>query len=115
MVDPGIWGYLRRKARQVARHNVPFAHAIRAEGIQLAQQGVVSVESRETFLLDPKKWGGPVVKKGDKLEARRGDPGKWVVLAAGCEWPMTDEEVNRRFCMEDAGAGSAWVHKFPGR
>lgn len=117
VVDPGIWGYLRRQARRVARHNVPFAHAIRAEGVQLAKQGAVAIVSRDTFLLNPKKWGGPVVKKGDKLHARRAGPGKWVVLAGGAEWPMTDEEVNRRFHLEEVSEanGSAWVQKFPGR
>ena len=73
--------------------------------------------ARDTFILNPKKWGGPVIKKGDRINAVRSEAGKWLVNAGGAEWPMTDEEVNRKFHADAApeASGSAWVEKFTGR
>lgn len=116
-VDPGIWGYLRRQARRIARHVVPFAHTIRAEGAQLVAGADIELVARDSFVLNPTKWGSPVVKKGAKLTAQRAGAGRWTVQAGGLEWSMTDEEINRRFevlALKDAN-GSAWVEKFPGR
>jgi len=116
-VDEGIRGYLRRQAKRLARHRVPFSHTIRVEGVQRTASGKVSLIARDTFILNPKKWGGPVIKKGDRINAVRSEAGKWLVNAGGAEWPMTDEEVNRKFHAEAApeASGSAWVEKFTGR
>ena len=117
VVDQGILGFLRRQAKRVERHNVPFAHTIRAEGVQLAAGADAQLCARSTFLLNPKKWGGPVIKKGDNLTARRSGPGKWSYVVGGEEWTMTDEEINKRFELSNVTtpSGSDWLVKFSGR
>ena len=116
-VDMGIVGYLRRQAKRVARHRVPFAHTIRAEGVQLAAGGAAEITARATFLLNPKKWGGPVIKKGARLSAQRHSVGKWVFSSAGADWVMTDEEINKRFELANVteANNSEWLEKFAGR
>lgn len=114
-VDPGIFGYLRRRARRMVRHQIPFGHVIKAVGVQLASDNVEFI-ARETFLLDPKKWGGPVLKKGSKVPATRSEAGKWSVYAETKTWTFTDEEANRRFVIPNAGCQEvSWVTKFKGR
>lgn len=115
-VDLGIVGYLRRHAKRIARHRVPLAHTIRAEGAQLAS-GEVELTARETFLLNPKVWGSPIVKRGQVAKGVRAEAGKWTVTAGGKDWTMIEEEVNKRFAISGmSGAnGTAWIEKFPGR
>jgi len=116
VVDPGIHGYLRRMTRKLARHRVPFAHTIRVKGLAAAGDEA-RFTARKTFLLNPRKWGSPVVRKGQECAGRRAGPGRWTVQAAEADWPMTDEEVAERFehVVAVGTATDAWTEKFPGR
>jgi len=66
-------------------------------------------------MLNPKLWGGPAVKKGQVVNARRLSAGRWTVLAAGKEWAYTDEEANQKFEIPTQTLQNAWIEKFAGR
>jgi hypothetical protein len=118
VVDQGIFGYLRRRARRLSRHQVPFAHSILATGVSRTASTWVQLQCKKSFLLEPAKWGSPIVKTGQRCNAKRDGAGRWLVTFDEQYWPMTDEEINQRFETTAAcskGVAPQWIQKFPGR
>lgn len=110
LVDPAVEAYLAKHVRRLRRHAVPFGHTIRVKGTGDAAVAT----AKKSFLLDPKKWGSPVVKAGESVRViGRTDGAIRFKVAEKLEWEMSSEEFASRFAATDCP--DRWEEKFAGR
>jgi hypothetical protein len=109
-VDHGVFGYLRRNMRRLARHRVPFGHTIQ---IPFEAGAVVSITAKKTFLTERTRLTAPIIKQGEKFTARRAPDGFYLFEVAGKPLRYSAEELATRF--DVAGSGLRWVKRHEGR
>lgn len=112
-VDPGLIGYLKRRIRRYARESAPFGHWVKG-GLGRAADTVTAIV-RKKELLDPTRWGSPLLRPGQEIELRRLPSGGYSASAQGSEVELREDEALGRFDMQVNAANEAWYEAFPSR
>lgn len=115
-VDPGIYGYLRRRIRQDARRRVPLGRVVRqAPGVVPAGEARIRGRALHTHTADPKRWISPLIEAGTVLEFHRTDAGRYRYQVDGETFEICEEEFAGRFEIETRNGEGEWVRVHPGR
>jgi hypothetical protein len=111
-VDPGLWPYLRRRARRHAIETTPLRRFVKGPDLS----GGVLATAKATHLLRPLDWRSPRIEAGTQLTfvPSQDAPGQYMAtLPSGQPYPCTDRELHQRFRVENAE--DAWRCVYPGR
>ncbi len=111
-VDAGVIGYLKRRAKQMIRHRVPFGHTIQAPAG--TGSAVIEAIARKTFVTDRSRFGAPVVRQGTIFKATREASGFYTIEVGQTKLTISPEELAARFEVAGGNIGG-WLQKFPGR
>lgn len=101
VVDPGVWGYLRRRERALARSREPFRRWVRQDFGQ--DENTLLVRPRRPIPIDPQHWGSPVLLPSQTYCARRlRDTAKEIFEVRCAEYSRSwdTEELRERFIIE---------------
>lgn len=109
VVDPGLTRYLEKSVRRTQRELTPLRHSVWQES---AVKGAFTATAYKNFLLDPKRWGGPVIKAGQAVKFVQ-DQDKWYCQAGAQNerFEFTLEEIAKRFEIPSMEAGWKVVHE----
>lgn len=109
-VDPGLIGYLKRRIKRHARESTPYGHWIKGETVRKANQAT----ARKKMLLDPLKWGSPLIQAGQQVELASLPDGTFQVTADGHTCQLREDELTARFHLEGEDK-SEWRCAYPSR
>jgi hypothetical protein len=102
---PGFLESFARKVRQAQIDKVPFRHVIQTRTAGAEESRAVA---RKTHLIDPLRWGAPLVRQGDELTFRR-EGQQWVAIVSGERYALEEATLLERFTVEAAQAAPAWT------
>lgn len=115
-VDPGLIGYMRKMARRVKIDRTPFRHVVRADSATAAKLGQVSATALTNVIVNPKVWGGPVIKAGQSVTVDYdGYKYRYSTEDGAHTLTMDPGEFAKKFSGQVAASDSGWVDAFPGR
>lgn len=125
-VDPALLHYARKRIRALAITNTPlrlYTFVQKGDVIPTAnpQSGVLSAVCRKKHLLNPTRWGSPLVKVGEamQIEVIQSEDQPLYRYAKGTETCVaTRPEILDRFDIssaESAANDDQWLERFPGR
>lgn len=118
-VDTNVRAYLRRRIAALAIARTPLHHTIEVppdgRGSLSELPDHFQAVARERVMLDPTRWGSPVIQPGEAVEVTRCGDGYRIGHGPFCvTWSRS--ELETRFDLplpEDTETG--WVAKFAGR
>jgi hypothetical protein len=113
VVDDGFTGYVKARIRRHRREIEPCYRVVKTPG----QGNRITATAKHTVMLDPDRWGSPVVRRGETIECRHD--------AAAGTYEVTQQDVTRVY--DDNGlrqdfdvslpdtAKPGWRHIFAGK
>lgn len=114
-VDPGVIGYLRRRARQSARQAMPLRHTVwMPEGVASSEANEVVGKARRDRVANPKAWGSPLIAKGQTVVFTRNNKGGYDFKLQEKSFTLTAEELYRDFEVTQGASEAGWVTVHPG-
>lgn len=107
-VSSTLSNYFAKRVRQHIIRSTPYRHTVFTQDID---QSSFDGLSKQTFALDPKKWGSPIIKAGQKVEFRKESTGVYTLLAADNIYKFTQDELVKKFELDlQSNAGWKTVH-----
>lgn len=120
-VDAGLLGYLRRQIRVSARHRMPFRHTVLMPGAASAAGSGTEGTAKKDHLIDPTRWGSPVIKAGTVVSFTEIEHGRYQFEYKGKSFTLPYEDILARFELKQAETVSEWkevyqglAHAYPG-
>lgn len=113
-VDPGLWGYLRRRIRQHARQIAPNRHVVRVPTGHPHAGNAVWGRARRQHLADPTIWGSPLIDEGARVHfVPDADGSDYTYAIADQTYTISPEDMYLRFEVEQAPESAEWrvVHE----
>lgn len=114
-VDPGLWNYLRKRARQVLRQSTPFAHDVFVPGNTPGEREPVTGKALKTHLADPGVWGSAVVRAGQECLFTPEEGGGYGYEVKGKPYRISREDLSERFEVCRGATRSGWTTVYPGK
>lgn len=122
VVDPGIYGYLKRAWRATQRQKEPLRHVVYVENGVASDAQQLEARPRRPQVADPKVWGSPALAIEQTYSFSRTEDGKYAFEVKGKTFRLTPEDLYERFEVVEGAAQSGWtvVHeglpaKYPGQ
>lgn len=113
VVDHAVVAYLKRRQREFTIQKTPLRHWVYQRDAA-ASSDQLEVVAKETFSVNPRVFGSPVVKQGGTYKATRTDTGFFLVPVGSGTLELNDADLKRRFTINTA-ATPEWVLRAPGR
>lgn len=108
-VDSGLTGYFRRRVRNHAIRRAPFGHTVWvAEGTVGGSEQVEGVARRDQ-VADPTVWASKLIRKGTRLQFRRGAGGQFDFRFGERDYQIDAQALEARFALAAGAAQSGWV------
>lgn len=111
--DQGLINHLRRSHWRAQREGTPFGHVIK--GGVVATSGAMTAVAKRKRLLEPTKWGSPLLSLGDRLSLTRQETGGYLATLGESTCVLQEEEVARDFELEGQDTASEWRQAHPPR
>jgi len=114
-VDPGLWGYARKRIRQDAVSRTPFRHTIWAEVLTAGR--CLTGKARKTHMAMPNVWGSPVIKAGQDVTLTI-DGNDYACTLGGDSFRVPMEDLAKRFVVDSGEACAetgSWEVRHEGR
>ena len=103
-MDPGLINYLRKRIRRYAVESTPYGHVVMGGAVD--SDGLATV--RHKRMLNPKVWGSPLLKAGDKVEITARSEGDYLLRAGGAEVVLREDEVRADFDLPQVSCQDGW-------
>lgn len=120
VVDPGIYGYLKRAIGATLRQKTPLRHVVYVENGVAGDADSLEARPRRPQVADPKVWGSPALSIDQCYHFARAEDGQYAFEVKGRTFRLTPEDLYERFEVVAGAAKSGWtvVHeglpaKFP--
>jgi len=93
-VSPSLVGYIKRRAKEVKRENMPLRHIVQGVDSRAAA-GSIGI-AKKTHLADPTTWGSPVIKAGQSIKVEP-DGDKFTFVVNETTYRASRDELQLRF------------------
>ena len=115
LVDPGLVGYIRRRARQSKRQATPLRHSVwMEEGVTNGEASSIEAEPKNVMPADPSAWGSPILKPGQAITLERDDKGNYNGCVNGYSFSVTEQTLYEKFVVTKGATASGWTLVHPG-
>jgi len=94
-VDAGVFGYIKRRAKEVEREREPLRHVVR--GTNPNKVTYATGMAKQNHMLDKSSWTSPVIKRGDTFVFTPDADGAFTYMVAEQPQTLTRDELISRF------------------
>jgi len=109
-VDPGLFGYIKRRIKQSARQAMPLRHTVwMPEGVASSHASDVIGMAKRSRVANPKQWASPLIKEGSEVAFTKNDRGSYDFTLNGKTFSLGPEELFRDFDVTEGASESGWV------
>lgn len=106
---PGFLEHFGKRIRRSARQATPLRHTVWTTGVNAAD--AISGVALKSHVVDPLKWGSPVIKAGETVAFARQPDGRYAFQAGGAEFALTLDELMSRFAVSRSAQTWETVHE----
>ena len=115
LVDKGLEGYVRRRARQSQRQATPLRHTVWMEdGVAAGDASSVVAEPRNVMAADPTVWGSPILRPGQSVAFERDANGNYTGSVDGYAFSVSEQTLYEKFVVTKGATTSGWTVVHPG-
>ncbi|WP_309790889.1 MULTISPECIES: SNF2-related protein [unclassified Caballeronia] len=105
----GFMEHFSKRMRRSVRQAIPLRHVAWTTGAGSRDQ--VSGIAKETHKVDATRWASPLIKAGDEVQFDREADGRYRYALHGVWYPLSVDELNARFAVENVSEGWEVVHE----